>query len=178
MVIIDDFIPKSFQQDLEDLFLGLSFPWKYTPNTYGSTSATSKNMIKETPQFVHLLFNNPTYVSEFFPYVRPLLYFSELEYKEIMRMKVNYLHKDENFTQQNYHTPHRDSSKDEECKTILYYVNDSDGDTVFLDSNDKIIKRISPKKGRALIFDSSLYHASTSPTKSDNRIVINTVLKL
>lgn len=180
MVVVDNFIPVKFQQELEDLLLGVSFPWKYAPNTYGSDNNVMKNSnISETPQFVHLLFNYPNYISEFFSLIRPLLYFTELNYTEIMRMKANFLYKNQNFIKGTYHTPHIDSPKDgNEYKTILYYVNDSDGDTVFFDSTGNINKCFSPKRGRAIIFDSTLYHASTSPVISDKRIVINTVLKL
>ena len=70
---------------------------------------------------------------------------------------------------------------------VLYYVNDTDGDTFifdkFADLNDlnspsinpneaNVIKRVSPKKGRALIFDGRRYHSSSSPTK-DIRCIIN-----
>ena len=51
----------------------------------------------------------------------------------------------------------------------LYYVNDTDGDTIFCDENDhsKIIHRETPKKGKCVIFEGlHAYHASSSPTKN------------
>ena len=51
----------------------------------------------------------------------------------------------------------------------LYYVNDTDGDTVFFDKDDltKVIHRETPKKGKCVIFDGEYaYHASTSPSKN------------
>jgi len=55
---------------------------------------------------------------------------------------------------------------------LLYYINNTDGDTVFFD-NDKIVERIQPKRGRCLLFDGSIVHSSSSSTLSP-RIVLNT----
>ena len=55
----------------------------------------------------------------------------------------------------------------------LYYINDTDGDTIFFeDDKNTIFKRVSPKKGRVVIFDGSIFHSSSSPTTTP-RAVIN-----
>lgn len=76
--------------------------------------------------------------------------------------------------------------------SLIYYVNDSDGDTIFYNDtlgdkfedwmsilgNNKDLsywkenKRVSPKKGRLVIFDGRIFHKSTYPTTQD-RYVIN-----
>ena len=58
----------------------------------------------------------------------------------------------------------------------LYYVNDSDGDTIFYDKNNKEINRVSPKKGRIAFFDGSIDHCGSKP-QNNTRIVINTVFQ-
>lgn len=74
---------------------------------------------------------------------------------------------------------------------IIYYINNADGDTILFnntkgnsaesvkDNFDKIdieslklLKSISPKKGRAIAFDGNLYHYGDYPTIG-NRFVIN-----
>jgi len=59
---------------------------------------------------------------------------------------------------------------------LLYYVNNTDGDTIFLKDN-QIVEKISPKRGRCVLFDGSIVHASTTPTLSP-RVVINTNIKM
>ena len=54
---------------------------------------------------------------------------------------------------------------------LIYYVNTVDGDTLIYEDN-KIIERVSPKRGRCLLFNGSLQHTSTSPALGP-RIIIN-----
>ncbi len=67
----------------------------------------------------------------------------------------------------------------------MYYVDDSDGDTIILNKkyngefqedvyldNNSIMKRVSPKKGRLVIFDGAHYRTAEQP-KSSKRCVIN-----
>jgi hypothetical protein len=60
-----------------------------------------------------------------------------------------------------HYAPHTDLPFDH--YVVLYYVNDSDGDTVFF-QNGKIVKRVSPKRGRLIIFDGRIEHGGGIPT--------------
>jgi len=66
--------------------------------------------------------------------------------------------------------PHVDIDHDH--YVFLYYINDCDGDTIFFDKNQKEYKRVSPKKGRCILFDGSIYHTGSKP-KNKSRGVIN-----
>lgn len=61
--------------------------------------------------------------------------------------------------------------------SIIYYVNDSDGDTIFFDKEDRetIIHRQTPKKNTAVIFSGDIPHCSSTPSKW--RSVFNFVLE-
>lgn len=64
---------------------------------------------------------------------------------------------------------------------LLYYVNDSEGDTIIYNEkfngskveNVSIMNRISPKKGSAFLVSGEHYHSSTPPKGGDLRKVIN-----
>ena len=55
---------------------------------------------------------------------------------------------------------------------ILYYVNDADGDTVFFDGNNNIVKSVTPKKGTAVLFNGHILHAGGIP-KKHSRCIVN-----
>ena len=68
---------------------------------------------------------------------------------------------------------------DAECEktfTVLYYVNDSDGDTLFF-NKDNLVKSVAPVKGTGVIFPSTMWHAGACPTKSNTRTVINILFR-
>jgi hypothetical protein len=87
------------------------------------------------------------------------------------------------------HMPHIDSFFPH--WNAIYYVNDSDGDTIiFNETNDTyhsgqtdidkslsgkftIKRRVTPKKGKVLIFEGKYYHTSSWPTVNKCRSVIN-----
>jgi hypothetical protein len=70
-------------------------------------------------------------------------------------------------------------------KTLLYYVNNADGDTIFY--NERFTgepipvlteqMRITPKKGCAIIFDSNQVHSASIPKSKSYRCVINSIFE-
>jgi hypothetical protein len=68
-----------------------------------------------------------------------------------------------------HYAPHTDLPFDH--WVVLYYVNDSDGDTVFFD-NGHIVKSVSPKRGRAVLFNGNILHGGGIP-KSNPRSIVN-----
>jgi hypothetical protein len=117
--------------------------------------------------------------------LKPIFYtvkdmFPEYNLDGSSRVKFNLLLKNE--FGDHYNQPHVDA----EIKTyaMVYYLNDSDGDTVIFnekfDINMRDIEltehtRIQPKKNRAVIFESDRFHASMNPAVSRDRFVLNWV---
>jgi hypothetical protein len=138
----------------------------------------------DTPQFTHLYYEKAQSgvmsgaYKESEHIISALVQANHLpnEY-EIIRIKANFTHNTTGYEIHHHQPIHYDSS-DPSRYSILYYVHDSDGDTLFFSSEDKskIVKRVSPKKGRAIIFDSNMFHAGCNPIVSPYRIVINTIL--
>jgi hypothetical protein len=99
----------------------------------------------------------------------------------IERIKFNFqgqqeVHRKKTF----YNPPHIDPigkiKEGDHPIVAIYYAEDSDGDTFFFDTyghDRKIIKRVSPKAGRVVIFDGDISHAGSPPQHSKSRIVAN-----
>ena len=62
---------------------------------------------------------------------------------------------------------------------LLYYLENSDGDTIIYDSNkEKEINRVLPKTNRAFIFEANKWHNATPPKKYQTRKVINFIFEI
>ena len=177
--IIDNFLNK---KDSKIIFESLtSNQFNYSLGRQFSTSLKNEQRkakkdfsnIKEYYQFCHMLYDNEV-KSDYFFIVEKILekYVKKfrLKYVDLLRAKVNFQPKNVDFKKNNHNTPHRDSVKPH--MALLYYVNDSDGETFLFDKN-KILKKIQPKKNRLLIFDGDILHAGSHPSKHDFRLVIN-----
>jgi hypothetical protein len=180
------------------LLTGPEFFWTFNNYSVSQTPLTeyfyTEEPIKEHIQFRHVFTDGYEIKSEQFKYIKSLIVSFEmntgLKVKKFSRIKANLLMPQKGPTAQQ---PHVDGIGEidgvPECigkKTLLYYVNDSDGDTVLYDkyfTKEKIglvkkIQSVSPKKGRAVIFDSNQVHAGCCPTTSDCRIVVNCVFEV
>lgn len=182
MQIINNFIKPRIQNELEALLLGSNFPYFYvnelsTPlneNDEANGSILLDGNTVEAPQFFHMFVNDGVVNSQAYGDISPITnkiidtldgdYF-------VYRCKVNMNLIDQRF-EGKYHTPHIDNGFEDQV-TAIYYVNDSDGDTFFFDDSNKIVKRITPKKGTLVMWKGKVFHAKSSPVKSLSRAVIN-----
>lgn len=167
IMVIDDFIPKRLQDDIESLLHDGYFPYYFD----AKTNFYNKNGF-DVSQFIHNFYKDGN-TSQWWECVKPLFHFLEQKIKiypyEIERAKANLQLP---YPVKQHHPLHFDSDA-ENAYSLLYYVNDSDGDTVFSVNNS--LEHISPKKGRAIFFKSSILHAGSSPNTSDTRVVLNFV---
>ena len=72
--------------------------------------------------------------------------------------------------------PHVDSKHPH--KVILFYLQDSDGETYFYNDSNEVIDSVTPRENRAVLFDGNLLHSSSKPVNFARRIVLNVNLKI
>lgn len=179
MKIIENFVRPRIQDEIESLFLDSNFPYFYN-NDMPVINAVLRDgaMVDENtlsiPQFVHTFVLDSKITSVLYSHLAPIvnkLLDSLEEDCYVYRCKVNMNLIDTRFDNK-YQTPHVDNGFDEQI-TAIYYANDSDGDTIFFDNSGKITERITPKKGKLILWKGKIFHAKCSPINSINRTVIN-----
>lgn len=186
LIQLDDVIPKPYQDQLEAEISGLGWFFHKESARPGLTFAANH------AGFFHMAFDAASatpVVSAVNAMLVPLLFVAcdkaGLSFSGLIRARLGL------FTQNVLEVPHHNPHVDfyEPHVVGLYYVNDSDGDTVvFNQTADQVtvqqsvalansggfteLARIAPRKGRMAFFDGRHYHASMHPVKSSHRIVV------
>lgn len=174
ITVIDNFVPIRYQDELESVFCSDSFLWTYQGCTYKPYDGVD-DRIQDVPFLGRKVYGGSTHIPEF-DVVRPLIYFfmehTGLEVMDLARVKANKMFIN---TDRRWHPPHTDIDLPN-FHTLLYYVNSNDGDTLlFEDQTYKLCKRITPKKGRAVVFPSNQLHCGTSPTTA-MKVALNCII--
>jgi len=186
--IIDDLLPETYSKEILDLFTDSKFPWFYNPNisylddNFNNRFTNNDSRLKDTDAFIHGFMVQGQKNSPYFDLIRPVLYFLEqrtqINISNLIRIRGVFVHKNPMFGDY-INIPHVDISFPH--NTLIYYVNDTDGDTVIfeekyngdIDYSKKTIKQtITPKKNRAVLFNGMHYHTGSVP-KDNHRLVIN-----
>lgn len=187
ITILDKFLPKTYEDEISRHMESLEFPWFYNPNISYTPEMNAKFRehdanIKEGDGFVSRLILDNNKVNGYGDLVKPVMYFVEDKFQmplnHIIRARAVMIYKNPTFGDF-YNVPHVDDT--DEHLTLIYFVNDSDGDTIIfnelfcnkLDFTKKTIaQRIQPRKGRAVLFNGLRYHTGSVP-KNNNRMLIN-----
>jgi hypothetical protein len=189
VIELERFLPESYADILEQLICKSGeFLWQYNASTNDQKNPHIMNregqaagQSYDADQFVHALYQAGERRSQFFDIVFPMFYFMEdktgVALANVERMKANLLVQ-KSIGADMYNTPHIDIP-DRGFKSLLYYVKDSDGDTFLFDQTyaDKkpltVRKRVAPRKGKAVLFNSNIWHASSHPRENATRVVLN-----
>jgi hypothetical protein len=190
--IFDDIVNIEIQNKLEEYAFNRNVKWELKKNitgghdifqkdTFPAKVIGEKNIDVNILKLIDLIINNV------------LLKLNKKLLKKY-RIKINKTKPYKFDANEEYRLLHVDRL--EEHMTIIYYINDSDGDTlIFHDENNKhlnhfakdnvnldsenfvLTNTISPQKGRVVVFDGKLWHYGKYPTKSERNIInINLVI--
>jgi hypothetical protein len=193
-IIIDDVIDNIYQDAVENFFLKSNFPWFYQSDISFSDDHISKlsKDIRQRPGFSNLIHDVNTGPFNPFHFVMPILYAGANK----KNITINHIIQARSFL---LIPPNLSSNEDRRDRphidfpnphyAAIYYVNDADGDTCIYDKQFNcnidspmllninpaslpIVKQITPKKGRLVIFNGLYYHSSSQPEYS-SRCIIN-----
>ena len=180
--VFDDIINLSYQLQIEDILLGErlfnndDFPWYFIPDiTYNDGLANQGRC-----GFAHYFADEDDgIISEFHPLFLKLIHNSckKINLKKIDVIQArSFLQLPSNIPHEEVDDPHIDLI-DTDHFVMLYYVCDSDGDTIIYNEREKsesytIKKKVRPKRGRVVLFDGKLYHTAEQPN-NHKRCIVN-----
>ena len=201
IIVFDDFIETDYQEKIKrellgaEDHLGQQFPWYYLDDVTASGDSDSQHRPGLSHVYVDLPYEDERdlktgtinsnvlgghIISEYHELFVPLLetvvrklglnQATVLQGRSFLQFPIN--------TDGTIDKPHIDIHGNNKFVVALYYVCDSDGDTVIYNEQIKsekytINQRVTPKQGRIVIFDGHLYHTAEQPTKSNTRCIVN-----
>ena len=189
IIVLDNIIPVAYQDYVERSILEEDIKWKYRPNLGNDTAKPNSDDITPAPGIIHVFCNENGIQSNLFHKILPMVE----EACRIAEYNLTGIFGGRTFIQ----FPSNDNSLFTKIHTdlnidhmvLIYYVIDADGDTVLFDkttcdipkneldvSKLSVLQRVTPKKGRVVLFDGSRYHATTLPVLG-KRCIVNINLK-
>ena len=189
--VYENFLNKKEADKIYNIHTSEFFPWYYMNHTSLKQSLDSidddnlKNKVIDNFQFYHTFYRDNKQNSDFYKDIMTIIKNKKvLKIKNMRRIKSNLNTNLVGYNKTNIQIPHYDVSYDEMQQSdklyysLLYYINDSDGDTIFYNNNYNEIFRTSPKKGKAVLFNSSILHCACNPIKNNKRLVTNFIFEV
>ena len=184
IIVIDDFISLEYQEKIKLELLGLdnAFPWNYSEDVTGAGDYDSQHRPALGHQYVSIDDDNDTseiesvYHHLFVPMLSKACQHLKMPQTEVLQGRSFLQFPLVNIDTSVVDTPHIDLDEGWEHIVVLYYVIDSDGDTIIYNERTESPsytekQRVSPKQGRVVIFEGGQYHTAAQPTKGTRCIV-------
>ena len=183
IIVIDDFVTLEYQEKIKQELLGVNniFPWFHTEDVTDAAELTSQHRPALAHQYVNLNDDDVSEIESIFHHLfTPLLSKAcqhlKMPQTEVIQGRSFLQFPLKNIDTSVVDTPHIDLDEGEEHIVVLYYVIDSDGDTVIYNERTKPLtytekQRVTPKQGRVVIFEGGQYHTAEQPTKGTRCIV-------
>ncbi len=184
IIVIDDFVSLEYQEKIKQELLGINnnFPWHYTEDVTGAGDYDSQYRPALGHQYVEI--DDDDDISEivsvyhhlFTPLISKACQYLKMPEVEVIQGRSFLQFPLANVDTSVADTPHIDLDEGEEHIVVLYYVVDSDGDTIIYNERTESPtytekQRVSPKQGRVVIFEGGQYHTAAQPTKGTRCIV-------
>lgn len=191
--IYDDLVPNNLRDEYENILLGQNFPWffwpKAIPDCLKKTNRVDSKEYTNPYQLKHV-FNIKDKQTKEYQLIRPLveLYLQRSE-RQLLKIHGSAVIMQHPVGSNPVITPHVDFdhvlSADGELKSLIYYVNDSDGDTILYNEHCSsqittelsVAATLQPIRGRVAVFSSNRFHSGSLPSKNV-RLLINIIMEL
>ena len=190
VLVFDDIVDLTYQERIKNILIGEEkfddyfFPWYFTQDITKYKDIDSQKRSAFFHSYVDSDNDNNigTINSLFHDLFVPLIenVCSKIDKQSVSIIKGrSFLQLPINFKGKREDTPHIDMTDNH--FVMLYYVCDSDGDTIIYNEQVKsdsytLQKKITPKQGRVVLFDGSYYHTAEQPL-NNIRCVVNYNLK-
>ena len=196
--VIENFFELEYQNYLENIFQ-YTTPWYFTKSTLAKKEdGIFDNNTFDSPQFSLQLCRLDNIDKE----LEPISFFDTFKnnLENVLPVKVRQIIRShatltlpivDGWKNKRFHAPahvdlevpkHLDYGLDDVI-TCIYYINDSDGDTLAFYPPDKtkwnrasnleVADRVTPKKGNLILFKGSTLHAGCPPIHTKSRCLIN-----
>jgi hypothetical protein len=196
IIVFDELIPKQLQESIKLTIDGdQSFPW-YMVKKIGHSRLNVEYQNSKTVDgsgFYHSVVDDGEVISKYYDYFKQLMFFftdkTGIEVDKLIRVRLRLTNQQKGHTHETYGPVHVDFTKYSfPYYTLLYYIDDSDGDTMLFENvwdgnkssydpgkiaDPKIAYRQTPKQGCGLLFNGHRYHAGNYPIDFQTRVVIN-----
>lgn len=185
IVVIDDVLSPSHFAFLVEAVKSTRFPWYYMRNTH----TYEDEYLPNSHGFIHWMLEpeevgaEPSvYLNVFSPALYSMVDRVELQFIGLLRARVNLTLRS---SAQIPGYPHVDWTENRQYFSALFYLEDSDGDTLFYDykcvggdvskdpSTKQVVKRVAPKANRGVLFNGHIAHSATLPLVNPTRTVAN-----
>lgn len=198
-IIVDNFLHKIQTRQIEKLVHeNHDLTWTYMRNYVTTSESMTRELMNNDKDildlgfgaFIHMLYKGGKISSPYYDMFKNFVSLAESKFNikvdKIFNMRINFS-TPLGYETKKYTLPHFDT-RFENTKALIYYINDSDGDTVIFNeyqhgqiidvSKKTITHRITPAKGRAVLFDSNRYHAACLSSKNMRAVLnMNLILK-
>ena len=189
IIVIDDFISLDYQEKIKQELLGLEndFPWYYTEDV--TTAGDFDSQYRPALNHYYVNFDDDdisevesVYHHLFVPMLSKACKYLKIPETEVIQGRSFLQFPLKNIDTSVVDTPHIDLDEGDEHVVVLYYVVDSDGDTIIYNERTESLtytekQRVTPKQGRVVIFEGGQYHTAQQPNNG-TRCIVNYNLEL